>query len=77
MVNFAHTFSPDKPCEAVHTAKRRQIFLEPEQGIWMVLVSGMVLVQPHSLNNESVCVCVLNVGGASLLRMVCGSYVSC
>ena len=40
LVNFTNTFHPDRPCEAVHTDRKRQVFLEPETGIWMVLVSG-------------------------------------
>ncbi|XP_003387660.1 PREDICTED: vacuolar fusion protein CCZ1 homolog [Amphimedon queenslandica] len=37
LVNFCKTFSPDKPCETVHTQKTKQAFLEPEPGIWMTL----------------------------------------
>ena len=38
LVNFCKTFSPDKPCEVVHTQRTKQAFLEPEPGIWMTLV---------------------------------------
>ena len=40
LVNFTKTFHPDRPCEAVHTDRKRQVFLEPETGVWMVLVRG-------------------------------------
>lgn len=38
LVNFTKTFNPDRLCQAVHTDKKRQVFLEPEPNIWMVLV---------------------------------------
>lgn len=38
LVNFTKTFHPDRLCQAVHTDRKRQVFLEPEPNIWMVLV---------------------------------------
>ena len=38
LVNFTRTFHPRRPCEAVHTEKMRQVFLEPEENHWMVMV---------------------------------------
>ena len=32
------TFSPDRPCEIVHTVKRRMVFFNPEPNYWMVMV---------------------------------------
>ena len=43
LVNFAKVFSLDKPCDYVHTQKAKQVFLEPEPGIWMVLVSDRLM----------------------------------
>ena len=40
MVNFTRTFTTDNPCEVVHTQKTKQAFLEPEPGIWMILVGN-------------------------------------
>ena len=40
LVNFTKTFHPDRPCEAVHTDRKRQIFLEPEPNIWTVMVGS-------------------------------------
>ena len=40
LVNFSRTFSSDQPCEAVHTQRRRQVYFEPEPGIWIVMVRG-------------------------------------
>ncbi|OQR70131.1 vacuolar fusion protein CCZ1-like [Tropilaelaps mercedesae] len=37
LVNFTKIFSPEQPCEVLHTQKTRQIFLEPEPDYWMVL----------------------------------------
>ena len=38
LVNFTKTFNPSRLCEAVHTQRLKQVFLEPETGIWMVMV---------------------------------------
>ena len=38
IVNFTRSFSPSKPCEAVHTLKTRQVLLEAEPDIWMSMV---------------------------------------
>ena len=38
IINFTRTFSPSKPCEAVHTLKTRQVLLEAEPDIWMSMV---------------------------------------
>jgi len=38
MINFTKSFSPSKPCEAVHTLKTRQVLLEAEADIWMSMV---------------------------------------
>lgn len=45
LVNFTRTFSPDKPCEAVHTQRLRQVFFEPETNIWMVLTVSVPWVE--------------------------------
>ncbi|XP_050720762.1 vacuolar fusion protein CCZ1 homolog [Eriocheir sinensis] len=37
MTRFSSTFRKDGDCEAVHTQKTRQVFLQPEPNIWMVL----------------------------------------
>ncbi|XP_022697114.1 vacuolar fusion protein CCZ1 homolog isoform X2 [Varroa jacobsoni] len=36
LVNFTKIFSPDQPCEVLHTQKTRQIFLEAEPDYWLV-----------------------------------------
>ncbi|XP_062573305.1 vacuolar fusion protein CCZ1 homolog [Saccostrea cucullata] len=36
IVRFNRTFS-DKPCQSLHTTKRRQLFLEPEKDFWMIM----------------------------------------
>ena len=38
LINFTRTFSPDKPCRAVHTDQHRQVLWEAEPCVWMVLV---------------------------------------
>lgn len=38
LVNFTKTFNPDRPCQAVHTDRKRQVFLEAESNIWIVMV---------------------------------------
>lgn len=38
IINFTRSFSPSKPCEAIHTLKTRQVLLEPEPDIWMTMV---------------------------------------
>ena len=38
IINFTRSFSPTKPCEAVHTLKTRQVLLEAEPDIWMSMV---------------------------------------
>ena len=43
LVNFTKTFNPDKPCQAVHTDRKRQVFLEPEHTIWTVMVKNMFI----------------------------------
>ncbi|CAG8493883.1 6887_t:CDS:10 [Ambispora leptoticha] len=35
LVNFSRVFSPDKPCENVHTQKNRLAFYEPEPNYWI------------------------------------------
>ncbi|XP_071964708.1 vacuolar fusion protein CCZ1 homolog isoform X2 [Antedon mediterranea] len=37
VVKFTQTFLPNKPCEAIHTQKNRQLFLEAEKDFWMVM----------------------------------------
>ncbi|KAI8817399.1 uncharacterized protein EV422DRAFT_570739 [Fimicolochytrium jonesii] len=37
LVNFTSTFSPNTPCETVHTRKHRVVLLEAEKGYWMVM----------------------------------------
>ena len=44
MVNFTKTFAGDRPCEVVHTQRLRQVFFEPEEGTWMVMVRKGVIV---------------------------------
>nr|XP_022313325.1 vacuolar fusion protein CCZ1 homolog isoform X2 [Crassostrea virginica] len=36
IVRFTETFS-DKPCQSLHTTKRRQLFLEVEKDFWMIM----------------------------------------
>ncbi|XP_052814392.1 vacuolar fusion protein CCZ1 homolog isoform X2 [Mya arenaria] len=36
LVTFACTFT-DKPCEALHTQKTRQVFLQPEKDFWFIM----------------------------------------
>ncbi|CAB3994315.1 vacuolar fusion CCZ1 homolog, partial [Paramuricea clavata] len=37
IVKFTEQFTPDKPCESVHTQKTRQVFYEPEKDYWMIM----------------------------------------
>ncbi|XP_033106088.1 vacuolar fusion protein CCZ1 homolog [Anneissia japonica] len=37
VVKFTQTFLPSKPCEALHTQKYRQLFLNVEKNFWMVM----------------------------------------
>lgn len=37
LVNFTRSFNPKRPCEAVHTQRLRQVFIEPEPNIWVVM----------------------------------------
>jgi hypothetical protein len=45
LVNFTKTFNPDRPCQAVHTDRKRQVFLEPEPNIWTVLTVSIPWVE--------------------------------
>lgn len=38
VVQFADEFAPSKRCEAVHTQKTRQLYLNPEPDFWIVLI---------------------------------------
>ena len=40
-VGRCRTFSPDRPCEVVHTVKRRMVFYNPEPNYWMVMVRDL------------------------------------
>ena len=64
MVNFTKTFHPDRPCQAVHTDRKRQVFLEPEPNIWTVLVSGSDSLLSLCLIVCCVEDCEHSVGGA-------------
>jgi len=37
LISFASIFSKDLPCEAVHLEKQRHVYLELEDGLWMVM----------------------------------------
>ena len=54
LVNFTNTFNPDRPCQAVHTDRKRQVFLEPEPDTWVVMVGSSPMMG---------CVLVLFYGG--------------
>ncbi|XP_074648417.1 vacuolar fusion protein CCZ1 homolog [Tubulanus polymorphus] len=53
VIKFTETFS-DKPCQSVHSQKRRQIFYEPEKDFWMVMTVNIPTTekikdgQPHT-----------------------------
>lgn len=53
LVNFTKTFNPDRQCQAVHTDRKRQVFLEPEPNVWMVLV-GLPYLQAVQRRLKSV-----------------------
>ncbi|KAK9768853.1 hypothetical protein K7432_000187 [Basidiobolus ranarum] len=54
LVNFTKVFSPDQPCENVHSQKNRLIFFEPEPGYWMTLnVELAKKVRPSKRNKEN------------------------
>ncbi len=60
MVNFTKTFSVDKPCEVVHTQRKRQVFYEAEPNIWMIMVS-------RSRLGEAGVATIICIDGARLL----------
>ncbi|XP_015763387.1 PREDICTED: vacuolar fusion protein CCZ1 homolog [Acropora digitifera] len=37
LVKFTQTFSPNKPCNSLHTQKMRQVFFEAEPEFWMIM----------------------------------------
>ncbi|XP_058955694.2 vacuolar fusion protein CCZ1 homolog [Pocillopora verrucosa] len=37
LVKFTETFSPEKPCNSLHTQKTRQVFFEAEPEFWMIM----------------------------------------
>lgn len=39
---YYRTFS-NKPCQSLHTTKRRQLFLEAEKDFWMIMVNFWIL----------------------------------
>ena len=47
IINFTKSFSPGKPCEAVHTLKTRQVLLEAEPDIWMSMVRLNYIASPE------------------------------
>ena len=50
LVNFTKTFNPERPCQAVHTDRKRQVFSEPEPDIWMVLVGSCACMRRKIFN---------------------------
>lgn len=38
LINFAQTFSPDKPIELMQTEKHQQVFHQHEPDFWFVMV---------------------------------------
>ncbi|ORX93602.1 hypothetical protein K493DRAFT_315914 [Basidiobolus meristosporus CBS 931.73] len=54
LVNFTKVFSPDQPCENVHSQKNRLVFFEPEPGYWMTLnIELAKKVRPSKKNKEA------------------------
>ena len=53
MVNFTKTFAGDRSCEVVHTQRLRQVFFEPEEGTWMVMVRKGVIKVGCMPGNEA------------------------
>ncbi|XP_062508290.1 vacuolar fusion protein CCZ1 homolog [Corticium candelabrum] len=41
MVQFTRKFSPHRPCEAVHTQKRKQLLFQAEPEYWMVMTVSL------------------------------------
>ncbi|XP_063221462.1 vacuolar fusion protein CCZ1 homolog isoform X1 [Bacillus rossius redtenbacheri] len=44
IIKFTDTFSPDQPCESLHTQKSRQLLYQPEPGFWMVMTVNVPAV---------------------------------
>ncbi|KAL5473104.1 hypothetical protein EMCRGX_G027549 [Ephydatia muelleri] len=74
IINFTKTFSPDKPCEAVHTNDRRQVFFEPESGIWMVLTVSVPSLEIINNGDRSMQRCDKHVQDVSLQAALRKSY---
>lgn len=45
VIKFTSSFDPIKPCEAIHTQKTRQLFLQPETDFWVILTVNVPFVQ--------------------------------
>lgn len=44
IIKFTDTFSPDLPCDSLHTQKTKQLYYEPESGFWMVMTVNIPCV---------------------------------
>lgn len=61
IINFTKSFSPGKPCEAIHTLKTRQVLLEAEPDIWMSMVRPNYRASPELSIKIKYCEIVLGL----------------
>ncbi|XP_071454948.1 vacuolar fusion protein CCZ1 homolog [Hetaerina americana] len=52
IIKFSETFNPGQPCEALHTQKTRQLYLNPEKGYWIVMTVSLPCVTRTPVNNQ-------------------------
>lgn len=53
IIKFTETFS-DKPTEALHTQKARQVFFEPEKDFWMIMTVTVPFSEKITKDNQTV-----------------------
>ncbi|XP_046854932.1 vacuolar fusion protein CCZ1 homolog [Xenia sp. Carnegie-2017] len=53
IVKFTQQFTPDKPCESLHTQKTRQVFYEPETDFWMIMTVTIPFSEKMADSNQA------------------------
>ncbi|XP_065826343.1 vacuolar fusion protein CCZ1 homolog [Oscarella lobularis] len=54
MVKFTETFSPDRPCDSVHTQRKRQLFFQPEPDYWMIMTVSLPAFERRTKDDKTV-----------------------
>lgn len=52
IIKFTESFNPGQPCDYCHTNKTRQIYYQPEQDFWMVMIVGIPYICKEKDGNK-------------------------